>query len=477
MDVLHALFFFLVAVIVLVAFHEAGHFLVARLLGLHVVRFSLGFGKRILAWRDKRGTEFCVSILPFGGFVRLYDRRDADAAEHAPAQPLPTPFSVATLVGAQPPADGIVSMDQLKPGWRIAIALGGPLANLVLAFALYWLVAMIGVTVAVPNIAVAPDSDSYRAGLRSGEEIVAVDGEPTASWPRVAMALVARLGDTGSIAIDTIDANGAQRRRTIPIDNWHATSTDPDPLASLGLGPERPAFVPALVKEVLAGERAAAAGLRANDRITRVDGTAVTRWQEFADRVRASPEQPLRIVVLRAGDAQTLTLTPASAFDESGNEYGRVGAVAADPVLPEQSTRIVRADPLAAIGQAADETWRYSALTVQLIGKMFTLSVSPMNVAGPITIAQVSSDFARAGFTQFLMLLALLSINLGIINLLPIPMLDGGAVVLNAIEVVRCKPAAAWAEAVGARVGIAIMAALIVLVFYADIARWFLPGS
>ncbi len=469
MDVLHALFYFLVAIIVLVAVHEAGHFLVARWLGLHVVRFSIGFGKRIAAWRDRHGTEFCVSVLPLGGFVRLYDRRDADADAHAPSQPLPTPFDIETLT-AEPPANGIVSMDVLKPGWRIAIALGGPLANLVLAFVLYWLVAMIGVTVAAPRVAVVPDSDASRAGMETGEEIVAIDGEPTSTWPRVAMALVARLGDTGSIAVDTLAAEGERQRRSIPIEDWHSTSTDPDPLASLGLGP---AYVPARIREVLEGERAEAGGMQADDRITHVDGAPVAHWGEFAAHVRASPERPLRVAVLREGEPRTLFVTPA--FDESG-EYGRVGAVAVDAVGPDPSVRLLRSGPVAAIGQAAADTWRYSALTVRLIGKMLTLSVSPKNVAGPITIAQASSDFARAGVVEFLMLLALLSINLGIINLLPIPVLDGGVVVLNAIEAVRRKPTSAWAEAATARVGIAMMAALIVLVFYADIARWFWPG-
>ena len=475
MDVLHALFFFLVAIVVLVAVHEAGHFLVARWLGVHVVRFSVGFGKRIAAWQDKRGTEFCISILPLGGFVRLYDRRDADADAHAPSQPLPTPFAIETLT-AQPPANGIVSMDVLKPGWRIAIALGGPAANLVLAFVLYWLVAMIGVTVAVPKVAVAPDSDAYRAGIRNGEEIVAIDGEPTGTWPRVAMALVARLGDTGSIAIDTMDANGTKRQRSIPIEEWHSTTTDPDPLTSLGLGPAHAAVVPAEVEKLMAGERAEAGGMQAGDRVSHVDGEPVVLWSEFAGWVRASPERPLRLTVLRAGETLALTITPASKLDDSGNEYGFVGATAVAPVRPPDSIRQLRSGPVAAIGQAAADTWRYSALTVNLIGKMLTLSVSPKNVAGPITIAQASSDFARAGLVEFLMLLALLSINLGIINLLPIPVLDGGVVVLNAIEAVRRKPAAVWAEAATARVGIAMMAALLVLVFYADIARWFWPG-
>ena len=448
MELLHYAFFFLVAVGVLITFHEAGHFLVARIVGVHVVRFSVGFGKRVWSRRDRHGTEFVLAALPLGGYVRLYDRRDADAAEHAPADP----------------ALAHRSYDRLKPQWRIAILLGGPVANFVLAFLLFWLAAMAGVTVAPARIGVDADGPAYAVGMRNGEVIVAVDGEAITTWTDVSMALAGRLGDSGRIEIETTK-DGYRKSYSIPIDRWHADTEDPDLLESLGLGSELPAFV----DSVLAGEPAERGGLRPKDRITHVDGQPVSRWEEFVAHVQESAETPLRISVQREGVAHTFSVTPARKFDDGGNAYGFVGIRAGLP------THVLREGPLDALARAAEDTWDYTALTVKLIGKLIAWEVSPMNVAGPITIAKASSDSARAGFGEFLSLLALLSINLGIINLLPIPVLDGGQIALNAVELVRRKPAAAWVEAMTARVGIVLVGGLMVLVFYADFDRWLWP--
>ena len=445
LDYLHYAFFFLVAVGVLVTFHEAGHFLVARMAGVHVVRFSVGFGKLLWSWRDRRGTEFAVAAVPLGGYVRLYDRRDADAADHAPADP----------------ALAHRSYDRLKPQWRIAILLGGPVANFVLAFLLYWLAAMAGVLAVPAYVDVEAGSPAHAAGMRNGEEVVAVDGDAISTWTDIGMALAARMGDTGHIDIETTK-DGYAKSYSIAIDRWHADAEDPNLLASLGLGSELPAFI----ASVLPGEPAERGGLRADDRITHIDGQPVSRWEEFAAQVRASAETPLRIDVLRDGRAQRLEVTPRREHDAAGNPYGFVGA---------RSTRVLREGPLDALGQAAADTWGYTALTFKLIGKLLAWEVSPMNVAGPITIAKVSSDSARAGVGEFLRLLALLSINLGLINLLPIPMLDGGQIVLNAVELARRKPTSAWVEAVTNRVGIVLVGGLMVLVFYADFDRWLWP--
>lgn len=454
MDFLHYLsyiFYALLAFGVLVTVHEAGHFLVARWVGVHVVRFCVGFGTRLYSWRDRHGTEFTIAALPLGGYLRLYDRRDSDAADHAPKDPVLARRSY----------------DRLKPQWRIAIALGGPAANFVLAFLLYWLVAVIGTVVPVPVAAIVPDSALHRAGMRSGEEIVAVDGQAVQTWADVGMALVARLGDTGTIDVET-SRDGHPQRYAVAIDEWHSGSNDPDLLGSLGIA----TLLPAAIGEVVPGERAEQGGLIAGDRITHVDGEAVTQWGEFVAHVQAHPETALLVSVARESGTRTLRLTPARKFDERGDEYGYLGAVAG-----AVATRTVRLNPFAAIGDAIGTTWSFSVLTVQLIGKMLTLDVSPKNVAGPITIAKISGDSAQAGIGAYLTLVALLSVNLGIINLLPVPILDGGQVVLNALALVRRRPLSAWAEAMSARVGVVLVAGLMVLVFYADIMRWLWPSS
>ena len=448
MDVLYNAFFLLVAIGILVTFHEAGHFLVARWAGVHVVRFCVGFGKPLLSWRDRRGTEFCVAALPLGGYVRMFDRRDPDAASHEPSDPRLAQRSY----------------DRLTPQWRLAIALGGPGANFVLAFLFYWLAGVVGVTVAIPHVgAVVPDSPADQAGLRAGQEVVAVDGTPTSAWLDVGLALAARLGDSGVIEVETGGSGPAGRHR-IPIQDWLVGEDDPDTVGALGLE----SGLMAAIGEVMAGGPAELGGLRAGDRIAYVDNEPVVLWSEFVEHVRGSPGRELRLAVLDdAGRERTVRITPRARVDEDGAQFGQIGAYVA---LPK---RIVQYDPIEALGRAAGQTWSNTGLTVGLLAKMVTLTVSPSNISGPITIAVVAGESARVGIGRFLSILALLSISLGVINLLPIPILDGGQVVAHTLEIVRRKPLPPMAEAVGARLGIATVVGIMVLAFYNDFTRWF----
>lgn len=445
MDLLYNTFFLLVAIGVLITFHEAGHFLVARWAGVHVVRFCVGFGKPLLTWRDRRGTEFCLAALPLGGYVRMFDRRDPEAASHAPADPRYAKRSY----------------DRLVPRWRLAIALGGPGANFLLAFLFYWLSAVVGVTVGIPYIGgVVPDSPADRAGIRAGQEVVAVDGRPTSAWMDVGLALASRLGDSGVIEVDTA---GSAARYRIPIDQWLEGEDDPDTLGALGLE----TGLLAGIGEVMAGEPAERAGLRAGDRVTHVDGEPVVLWRDFVERVRASPNEALHLTVVDAADTErTVRITPGARVDDEGAEYGQIGAYVA---LPQ---RVVQYGPLHALGRAVDQTWSNTALTVSLLAKMVTLSVSPANISGPITIAVVAGDSARVGIGRFLSVLALLSISLGVLNMLPVPILDGGQVVAHTLEMVRRKPLSPVVEAVGARLGIAMVVGIMALAFYNDFTRW-----
>lgn len=445
-DYLYYAFFLLVTLLVLVTFHELGHFLMARWAGLHVVRFSVGFGRPLLSWHDRRGTEFCIAMVPLGGYVRMYDRRDADAATHVPRIPAK-------------------SYDVLGPWWRIAIALAGPAANFVLAFVVFWLIAVMGVAALVPIVgSVAQDSAAQRAGIVPGAEIIAVDGVETPSWTDVGLALAGRLGDTGIIFLRTRRA-GSGSNHEIAVDDWLDDVQDPDLIGALGIGLDQLAVIGGVVE----GEAAERGGLRPGDRIVAVDGAPVSLWSEFVARVQGSANRTLAVTVQRDAGDRTVRITPAHRLAEDGTGTGFVGA------WPDTPTRVVIYGAVAALGRAASETYAKTVLTVELLGKMLILDVPATNLAGPITIGKVAGDSARAGFDRFLWILALLSISLGIINLVPIPILDGGHVVYSLVEIVRSKPVSLRAQAVGAQIGLVIVVGLMLFVFYVDIARW-LPG-
>lgn len=448
MDYLYYAFFLLVTLAILVTFHEWGHFAVARRAGVHVVRFAVGFGKPILSLTDKRGTEFCVGVVPLGGYVRMYDRRDPDARQSAPADP-----SFGT------------SYDAVSPWWRIAIALAGPGANFVLALIVYWLLSVLGVNAAVPHVGmVAQDSPAYRAGIRGGDEIVAVDGAKTASWNDVALALAARLGETGVIDIETV-RSGQPRSHQIQVSDWLSGVTDPNTVGELGIAIEPLAMIGAVIE----GDPAMRGGLRPSDRVTHVDGEPVLLWRELVERIRDSAGEPLRMTVERDSGTAAVTVTPVEKMTEAGETIGYVGAQVGMP------SRVVRYGPVEAIGRAASETWSKTLLTFDLVRKMVTGSVSPANLAGPLSIAIVTGEEARAGLGRFLSILALLSISFGVLNVLPIPVLDGGHVVYSALEIIRSKPISLRTQAVASQIGLAVVVAIMVFVFYVDITRWW-PG-
>ena len=433
---------------ILVTFHELGHFLIARLSGVHVTRFSIGFGRPLLSWRGRRDTEFVIAAIPLGGYVRMYDEREVDPP----------------LEGA-PPADvpaGALPFNRLSVGWRIAIALGGPLANFILAILVYWVLFVVGTTEVVPVVAkTSLESPAYSAGILGGEELIAIDDTETLSWPEITMALASRLGDSGTIAITTRNpGSDASSRHTLAIDGWHKGVDEPDLLGSLGLVPT----LPAVVGEVLADTPAAAAGLRPLDRIASVDGVVLESWREWVDVVRAAPDTPLLLAVERDDRLIDLTLTPGSRA-EGDAVYGFVGV---GPL-----TRDIRYGPVDAVGRSLAETWSKTLLTLNLLKKMIMGLVSTKNLAGPITIAKVAGDSASSGLENFFGVLALLSISLGVLNLLPIPILDGGHIVFCLAELVSGRPVSERVQALSVQIGLFLVGGLMLLAFYNDITRLF----
>ncbi len=441
MEFLQYVLALIVTLSILVTIHEFGHFFIARRSGVKVVRFSVGFGRPLWSRVDRHGTEFVVAAIPLGGYVRMLDEREGDVA----------------------PEDVERSFNRLSPLWRIAIALGGPLANFLLAIVIYWGVFVLGSTQLVPVLGEVPAaSPAYQAGLRGGEEVVAVDGSETLAWPQIAMALAARLGDSGAIRLDT-RTPGEQliRQSSVPISDWHRGVEEPDLLGSLGLVPT----LPAILGQVLPDSPAERAGLKAWDRVEQVDESAIRNWGEWVDVVRAAPDEALTVTVRRGEASVELTLVPGERVAEDGRRYGFVGVMSV--------TREIRYGVLEAIPKSLAETWSKTKLTLDLLKKMLTGMVSTKNLAGPITIAKVAGDSARSGFESFFSVLALLSISLGVLNLMPIPILDGGHILYCAVELLTRRPVSARIQALGVQVGLFLVGGLMVLAFYNDITRLF----
>ncbi len=441
---------FLVAIGVLVAVHEFGHFWVARKLGVKVLRFSIGFGKPIWRWqKDPDGTEYVVSAIPLGGYVKMLDEREGPV----PEEELPRAFN------RQP------------VGSRIAIVAAGPLANFLFAIVAYWLVFVLGVEGLKPVVdEVAPESPAAMAGLRHGDEIVAVDGEATPTMNSVVQALLYKAVKGESVTLRVRDAQGIERHLVLALPPVGEEGGAPDLLEKVGITPLRPVVEP-VIDEVLHGSAAERAGLRPGDRVVAIDGRPIERWEELVKYVQSHPGVEMVMEVERHGERHRITVVPETVSTEQG-EIGRIGAsVKPPPALPERYRAVLQYSPLEAVAEAIRKTWEMSAMTVRMLGKMLVGQASLENVSGPITIAQYAGYTASVGLVQFVGFLAIISISLGVINLFPVPLLDGGHLLYYFIELVKGSPLSEQAQILGQRIGIALLVSLMALAFYNDIVR------
>ncbi|WP_349343509.1 RIP metalloprotease RseP [Marinobacter sp. MMG032] len=433
---------------ILVTLHEYGHFWVARRCGVKVLRFSVGFGKPMFSWYDKHGTEFAVAAIPLGGYVKMLDEREGPVPEELRDQ----------------------AFTSKPPGQRIAIAAAGPLANFMFAIFAYWLLSVVGVTHVAPIVGqIADESVAERVGLQEGMEIHAVDGHRVSSWRDVNMRILERTGEHGSISME-VSADGARGTVSGELSGWGLSDDTPNPLAEFGITPWRPA-VPPVLGQISEGGRAEAAGLQPGDRIVAVNGEAIGSWFELVEFIRNAPEQTLQVTVERNGSEQSLSVTPEARTEESGESIGFVGAGVEAISWPEEVLRDVSYGPFAAIPVALSETWADTRLTLVAIKKMVTGLLSPTNLSGPITIARVAEASVSSGFEDFVRFLAYLSVSLGILNLLPVPVLDGGHIVYYTIEALRGKPLSEQAQAFGLRIGMAMILTLMVFALYNDLMR------
>jgi|SRR5690554_67907 len=433
---------------ILVTLHEFGHFWVARRCGVKVLRFSVGFGKPLYSWYDRHGTEFAIAAIPLGGYVKMLDAREG-----------PVPDGLQDQAFTSKP-----------PSQRIAIAAAGPVANFLFAIAAYWLISVMGVTTVAPVVGeVTPGSVAERVGLQRGAEILAVDGRSVSSWQDVNMRLLERAGEQGPIALE-ITRGGTTGVLTAPLNGWNLSNSQPNPLAEFGIMPWRP-DVPAVLGQLTGNGRAEQSGLAVGDRIVAVDGEPVADWFALVDIIQQAPEQRLELTVERNSRQLQVQVTPEARTLDDGRRIGFVGAGVQSISWPDSMLREIRFGPLAAIPNALEETWSDTRLTLVAIRKMITGLLSPTNLSGPITIARVAEASVSSGFEDFVRFLAYLSVSLGVLNLLPVPILDGGHIVYYTIEAIRRKPLSEHAQALGLRIGMALVLSLMVFALYNDLMR------
>ncbi len=444
---------FAVAIGILVSVHEFGHFWVARRLGIRVLRFSIGFGRAL--WRRQRAPdepEYVLAAIPLGGYVKMLDERE----------------------GEVDPAEAHRAFNRQSLWVRSAVVVAGPLFNLLFAVLALWAVFMLGETGVRPLVGqVAPGSVAAEAGFRPGEEIEAVNGEPAPIWGMVMQALAEASVSGGPVRVRVRGADGAPVEHVLPAGALGDMSEQPDVLKRIGITPNRPR-VPPVFGEVLPGEPAAQAGLRPGDRIVSADGQPMTDWGDWVAYVQSHPGQPIHLLIARDGAFRKIELIPATRR-LGERTIGRIGAV--NRPLPESETARYRVDyrlgPLAALGSAVTRTADYSWLTLKVIGRILSGRASVHNLSGPLSIADAAGRTASYGLVYFLKFLAVVSISLGVLNLLPVPVLDGGHLVYFLIEAVRGSPVPdSWMEQ-GQRIGIILLAALMGLAFYVDISRYF----
>ena len=454
-DVILAIAAFIVTIGILVSFHEYGHFAVARALGFKVLRFSVGFGKPLYRWKGRapaaaaaagtpapEPTEYWISNIPLGGYVKLLDERE----------------------GPVPVAERHMAFNRRPIPHRIAVLAAGPGFNFVFAIMAYWLMFVTGVPSLKAFVGdVSPGSTAAEAGLAEYDEILAVGDQPTPTWEAVTLAILDELLRDGRIDMTVEGADGRARAVELDVRGREAELTEPESLWE-GLG-FSPGALPPVIGEVTPDGPAERAGLLRGDRLLRAGGEPMDNWATWVEFIRARPGETVSVIVQREGRERRLTLAIGS-VELDGQVVGRIGAGADNYV--EQ-----RYGALESIPRGIARTWEMSALTLRMLGRMVVGDVSVRNISGPLTIASFAGDSARAGLTAILSFLAIVSISLGILNLLPVPLLDGGQIVYQVVEWVKGSPLSERFMLVGQQVGLAMLFVLMSFAFYNDLARIF----
>ncbi|MCV6588104.1 MAG: sigma E protease regulator RseP [Marinobacterium sp.] len=450
LDLLQTVLATLVTLGILVTIHEWGHFWVARRCGVRVLRFSVGFGKPLFMWTDRQGTEYAVAAIPLGGYVRMLDERESDVPEHLRDQA----FNNKPLLQ------------------RVAVVAAGPLVNLLFAVFAYWLMFMVGISAVKPVVGdLVPGSPAEYAGVEVGYQIMAVDGQQTVSWEEVNLQLARWIGEDARITLDLEHTERTERRPVqVQLQQWQVDVERQSPLSAFGIVPWRPVLEP-VIGQLLSDGVASRAGLHSGDRVLAINDQPIESWAQLVRRVQESPEQSLQFRVERQGQQLSLDITPAVRVLTDGAEIGYIGAGVQPADWPADMQHEKQLGLLSALAAAFERTGQMIALTLDSIWKMIEGVISVKNLSGPITIAKVAGASAASGFEAFVGFLAYLSISLGVLNLLPIPMLDGGHLLYYLVEAVRGKPVTEEVQLWGLKIGMAILFSLMAVAIFNDVAR------
>lgn len=441
---------FIIALGILVAVHEYGHFWVARRCGVIVEKFSIGFGKSLWSKKGKDGTEYSISMIPLGGYVKMLDERVDDVPEELKKHAFNN-----------------------RPLWqRSAIVAAGPIANFIFAVFACWLAFMIGVTALKPVVGHIDNNSIFsQAGIESGVELKAISGIKTSDWEAVNMAIVSHIGDE-SMTVTYSDKNniGVDITKNLDLSEWAFDPEKDSPMVSLGFLPYRPQLT-LNIANVSTNSAAEKSGLLVGDSLVSINGVKLAEWQDMVNAIQANPNKTIELTILRDGVETTLALTPDSKENAKGDVIGFAGVSPVFEQWPEGYRYEKQYGPIVALGKAIEKTGSIIDLTLTMTKKLFTGDVALNNLSGPISIAKGAGTTAEYGLVSFLGFLALISVNLGIINLLPLPVLDGGHLLFFAIEGITRKPVSERVQEIGYKVGTAMIMSLMAVALFNDFMR------